>query len=57
MIPYSQSVRLHEALSDAGVANQLLTIEGAHHGDFTAGQIARAYRAVRSFLGVHVTPQ
>ncbi|HSF38948.1 MAG TPA: alpha/beta hydrolase [Thermoanaerobaculia bacterium] len=50
VIPYSQSVRLHEALSNAGVPNQLVTIEGAHHGDFTAAQIGRAYAAVRSFL-------
>jgi acetyl esterase/lipase len=57
VIPYSQSVRLHKALSDAGVANQLLTLEGAHHGDFTAGQIARAYGAVRSFLRAHVAPR
>jgi acetyl esterase/lipase len=57
VIPYSQSVRLHKALSDAGVANRLLTLEGAHHGDFTAGQIARAYDAVRSFLRAHVTPR
>jgi acetyl esterase/lipase len=57
VIPYSQSVRLHEALSNAGVANQLITIEGAHHGDFTAGQIARAYDAIRSFLRAHATPR
>lgn len=50
VIPYSQSVRLHEALSNAGVPNQLVTLEGAHHGDFTATQIGRAYAAVRSFL-------
>ena len=50
VIPYSQSVRLHEALSNAGVSNQLVPIEGAHHGDFTAAQIERAYAAVRSFL-------
>ncbi|HEX9942154.1 MAG TPA: alpha/beta hydrolase [Thermoanaerobaculia bacterium] len=55
VIPYSQSVRLHKALSKAGVANQLLTIEGAHHGDFTAEQIARAYGAVRSFLRAYAT--
>jgi acetyl esterase/lipase len=57
VIPYSQSVRFHKALSNAGVANQLLTIDGAHHGDFTDEQIAHAYAAVRSFLRTHVTPQ
>jgi acetyl esterase/lipase len=55
VIPSSQSVRLHQALSNAGVANRLVTLEGAHHGDFTAGQIAHAYEAVRSFLRDHVT--
>lgn len=57
VIPYSQSARLHKALSNAGVANRLVTIEGAHHGDFTAGQIAHAYDAVRSFLRTHVAPR
>ena len=31
-VPYTQSVRLHKALSDAGVVNELMTIPGGRHG-------------------------
>ena len=37
-VPYEQSVRLHEALDRAGVKNQLLTISGKGHGDFTLNE-------------------
>ena len=31
-VPYSQSVRLHKALTEVGVANELVTIPGGKHG-------------------------
>lgn len=35
LVPCDHSVRLHEALTKAGVPNQLLTIPGGKHGGFT----------------------
>jgi dipeptidyl aminopeptidase/acylaminoacyl peptidase len=49
-VPYSHGVRLHEALSKAGVTNQLLTIPGGKHGGFTREENARAFLAIRDFL-------
>ena len=50
LVPYSQAVRLHEALTKAGVRNQLLTIDGGGHGDFTLEQQYKIAEAVRTFL-------
>lgn len=49
-VPYSQAVRLHEALTNVGVRHQLLTVESATHGDFTAEQTLHAYSVIREFL-------
>jgi len=48
--PYSQAVRFHEALTKAGVRNQLLTISSDTHGDFTDEQMLNAYSVIREFL-------
>lgn len=50
VVPYSQAVRLHKALVEAGVPNELVTIHGAGHGQFTAEQDEHAYERIRSFL-------
>jgi len=51
-VPYTQSVRLHKALSDAGVANELLTMPGGKHGFdcCTPTQRLQAYAKIREFL-------
>src|SRR5919198_2960264 len=51
-VPYTQSVRLHKALSDAGVANELMTIPGGKHGFdcCTLTQRTSAYTKIREFL-------
>lgn len=49
-VPYSHAVRLHEALTKAGVRNQLLTIQGGGHGAFTAEQDMLAFETTRNFL-------
>ena len=49
-VPYEQSVRLHEALDRAGVKNQLLTISGKGHGDFTLDERMHIWSVVRRFL-------
>ena len=50
LVPHAHAVRLHEALTRAGVRNQLLTVPGAGHGGFTDEQELKAYEAVRAFL-------
>lgn len=57
LVPYSQAVRLHQALSKAGVRNRLLTIVGGGHGDFTAEQQIKAFEAIHEFLAsVGISP-
>ncbi len=53
-VPYSQAVRLHEALQKAGVSNQLLTIPKGGHGGFNLEETRRIYAAIRSFLTTHL---
>jgi acetyl esterase/lipase len=56
VVPYSDAVRLHEALDKAGVRNQLLTIPGGGHGGFSAEQQLKAYETIKAFLaGVGIT--
>ena len=50
LVPYSHGVRLHQALTKAGVKNQLFTIPGGGHGDFTDEQELKAWEVVRAFL-------
>ena len=57
IVPYSHAVRLHEALTKAGVKNQLLTLPGGGHGDFTAEQMLKAFETIRAFLAnAGITP-
>ena len=53
IVPYDHGVRLHEALGEAGVPNQLVTVEGGGHGGFSADDNIRIYAAIRAFLGQH----
>lgn len=53
IVPYSQAVRLHEALSKAGVPNRLVTMRGAGHGGFNRQQFMESYAAIREFLRQH----
>ena len=54
LVPYSQSVRLHKALSAAGVPNQLYTVVGGNHGGFSADENQKAWAVVRRFLQENV---
>ena len=49
-VPYQHSIRLTEALSKAGVPNQLVTIPGGKHGGFTPDERTKIYLAIREFL-------
>ena len=50
LVPYSDAVRLHDALTKAGVRNQLLTIPGGKHGNFAADESLKAAETIRAFL-------
>jgi fermentation-respiration switch protein FrsA (DUF1100 family) len=50
-VPYPQAVKLHAALAKTTTVNQLLTVPGAGHGNFTPEWRTRIYVAIREFLG------
>jgi len=49
IVPYRQSVRLHEALTKAGVYNRLVSVPGGKHG-LDAAAMREAFVAIRAFL-------
>ncbi|HLK47867.1 MAG TPA: alpha/beta hydrolase [Bryobacteraceae bacterium] len=49
-VPYPEAVKLHEALTQAHVPNQLLTIPGGKHGNFSNEERARIFLTIREFL-------
>jgi acetyl esterase/lipase len=49
-VPYSHATRLHEALTKAGVWNQLVTIPKGGHGGFPREENLRAFAAIKEFL-------
>jgi acetyl esterase/lipase len=53
VVPYQHAVRLHEALNKVGVPNQLITIPGGGHGNFTPEQRTMIYTTIREFLTKH----
>ncbi len=50
VVPYTQAVRLREALDKAGVPNELFTVKGGGHGQFTDEDNRKAYAEVWQFL-------
>jgi len=50
VVPYEHAVRLHKALNEAGVPNQLFTVKGVGHGQFADADNRKAYDAIREFL-------
>jgi acetyl esterase/lipase len=52
-VPYSQAVRLRDALTAAGVSNELVTIQGGGHGSFSDDQTRYAFSRLWTFLDSH----
>jgi acetyl esterase/lipase len=50
LVPFSQNVRLHDALTKARVKNELVSIAGGGHGNFTAEERTKAYVKIRDFF-------
>ena len=53
VVPYSHAVRLHQVLDKAGVPNELFTVKGGGHGQFSDEDNREAYSAVWLFLAKH----
>ena len=49
-VPYHQAVRLHKALSDVGVPNELVTVPGGTHGLNKIEQRRNGYLKIENFL-------
>jgi len=49
-VPYTQTLRLREALTKANVTNELVTIPGGKHGGFTPAERTMIYTRIRAFL-------
>jgi acetyl esterase/lipase len=52
-VPYAQSVRLHEALDKAGVANELISVPNGGHAVYPDNEKIRAQSEVFQFLSQH----
>jgi acetyl esterase/lipase len=50
LVPYSQAVRLHDALDKAHDPNRLVSIHGGGHGNFTIQDNRKAFAAIVKFL-------
>jgi acetyl esterase/lipase len=50
IVPYSQNVKLHEALTKAGAKNELFTVPGGGHGNFKPEERTKIYVKIRDFL-------
>jgi acetyl esterase/lipase len=55
-VPYSQSVRLRDALTAVHAPNLLITIPGGKHGGFSPEERIRTYVAIREFLAKYGLP-
>ena len=51
VVPYSHAVRLQQALNRVGVPNQLFTVKGGGHGQFSDADNRDGYAAIFQFLG------
>ena len=52
-VPYRHAVRLHDALTEAGVSNELHTVPGGLHGRFTRDEMETIYAQIHHFLARH----
>jgi len=50
IVPYSQNVRLNDALKKAGAKSELFTIPGGGHGNFKPDERTKAYAKIHEFL-------
>jgi acetyl esterase/lipase len=56
-VPFTQSLRLQKALTDASVPNQLVTIQAKTHGNFNDAAMNDAYTQLWAFLAKYLPGQ
>lgn len=54
IVPYEHGLRLHNFLNEAGVPNQLVTIEGGGHGGFSVREMQSIFDRIQGFLAQYV---
>ena len=54
LVPYEHSIKLRDALQQAGVPNELITIPKGGHGIWSPDEWQRAFAAIEKFLAAHV---
>ena len=54
IVPYAHGLRLHNFLNEAGVPNQLVTIEGGGHGGFSVREMQSIFDRIQGFLAQYV---
>jgi acetyl esterase/lipase len=52
-VPYAHATRLHDALTKAGVPNQLLSIPEGKHGGFNREETLKIFATIQDFLTQH----
>ena len=55
-VPYTHATRLRDALTRAGVPNEMITVPGGKHGGFPPNESLRIWTAIRAFLEKHRLP-
>jgi len=50
IVPYSHATRLRDALSSAGARNDLYTVRGGGHGNYSAEERVKIYERIHEFL-------
>ena len=53
IVPYNHAVRLHAALDEAGVENELHTVPGGGHGGFDRAETLAVFETIHRFLQEH----
>jgi acetyl esterase/lipase len=57
-VPYTQSVRLHQALKAGAITEEMITIPSGKHGGFNREENQRAFAAIMAFLAnLGIRPQ
>jgi acetyl esterase/lipase len=51
IVPYSQATRLRDALTTAGAPNDMYTVHGGGHGNYSAAERVKIYEKIHEFLG------
>jgi dipeptidyl aminopeptidase/acylaminoacyl peptidase len=54
IVPYYQSVQLHQLLADHHVRNELVTVTGGGHADFSSEQQIYAFTRIQNFINTHL---